>query len=176
MGKQAEPGRATCRQRRASLRALPVPGAEQPWLGRASGARTSLPWAGSVWQSKTLGKGESSPPIPPVMHETRAHPKSCRCFKKLQPSSFPAQANMDLCCRLYFDALSEGRGGAKTSRAFCKLGVEQIFCPVRVRGLRKPWERRGRGCPSSPVPRSQAAPRSAGVNPLLDTQNHRITE
>lgn len=27
-------------------------------------------WAGSIWERKALGKGESSPLIPPTMHET----------------------------------------------------------------------------------------------------------
>lgn len=34
---------------------------------------------------------------------------------------------VDLCCRPYLDALCESKEGVKTYRAFCKLGMEQIF-------------------------------------------------
>lgn len=69
--------------------------------------------------------GKQRPQCPQPCMRHGAHPQSSHCFKKLQSSCFPAQANMDLCCRPYLDALSESRGGVKTYRAFCKLGMEQ---------------------------------------------------
>lgn len=89
MGKQAESGWATGRQCHVSLRALPLPGAEEPRLGSASSAHTSSLWAGSIWESKALGKGESSPPISPTMHETWG------TFQKLQ--LFQKPATLQLC-------------------------------------------------------------------------------
>lgn len=94
-----------------------------------------------IWEhlgEQRPGQGGKQPSDPPNHARDMKHiPKSSRCFKKLQPSSFPAQANVDSCCRPYLDASSESRGGAKTYGAFCKLGTEQILPPSSSDGRRE---------------------------------------